>query len=80
LTKPSKPYVIPKHVSQANIQKMAIGCTKLGVAMTPNDVSSAITNDTIYQSGECENNANCTAGETDVGDAGVVVLNYGDRF
>ena len=48
--------------------------------MTPNDVNSAITNDTIYQSGECKDDSNCTAGETDVGDAGVVVLNYGDRF
>ena len=48
--------------------------------MTPNDVNSAIYNDTIYQSGQCRDNSNCTAGETDVGDAGVVVLNYGDRF
>ena len=80
LTNPLHPYVIPKHVSQANMTKMAAGCTQLGVPMTTNDVNSAITNDTLYQNGECEDNGDCTIGETDEGNAGVVVLNYGNRF
>ena len=48
--------------------------------MTENDVSAAITNDSILQNGTCEDNGNCTIGETDDGNDGDIILDVGDNI
>ena len=42
--------------------------------MTVNDVDAALVGDTIYQNGACAAGAQCTAGETDIGNDGGIVL------
>ena len=43
--------------------------------MTPNDVTAALNGDTIYQNGSCANGSQCEAGETNVGNDGVIIEN-----
>ena len=48
--------------------------------MTANDVDAAITNDNILQNGSCEDNGDCTIGETDEGNDGDIIINVGDSI